>query len=47
MCGQVIRLPQTEKEAWDEEIGVLFQPNARANTIFCVKWAENTLKVAI
>lgn len=22
MCGQVIRLPQTEKEAWDEEIGV-------------------------
>ena len=47
ICGQVIRLPQTEKEAWDKDIDVYFQANARENTLFYVKWADNTLKVAV
>ena len=42
--GQVLRLSQTEKQAWDEDVDVYFQTNAWADTPFCVKWEDNTLK---
>ena len=43
-CGQGLRLSQTEKQAWDEDVDVYFQTKAWADTPFCVKWVDNTLK---
>ena len=45
--GQGLRLSQTEKQAWDEDVDVYFQTNAWVDTPFCVKWVDNTLKKAV
>ena len=45
--GQGLRLSQTEKQAWDEDVDVYFQTNAWADIPFCVKWVDNTLKKTV
>ena len=45
--GQGLRLSQTEKQGWDEDVDVYFQTNAWADTPFCVKWVDNTLKKTV
>ena len=45
--GKGKRISSTEKESWDKDVDVYFQPNAWADTPFCVEWAKKTLKSAI
>ena len=42
--GQGICTSAVEREAWNENVDVDFQTNARADTSFCVKWAQIALK---
>ena len=45
--GQGIRISAVERDAWDENVDVYFQTNGWADTFFCFKWAEKTLKSAV
>ena len=45
--GQGLRLSQTEKQVSNEDVDVYFQTNACADTPFCVKWVDNTLKKTV
>ena len=44
--GQGKRLTEVEKKLWHPDIDVYFQKNAWADTAFCAKWAQHTLKPA-
>ena len=44
--GQGKRLTEVEKKSWHPDIDVYFQKNVWADTAFCAKWAQHTLKPA-
>ena len=44
--GQGKWLTELEKKSWHPDIDVYFQKNAWADTAFCAKWAQHTLKPA-
>ena len=41
------RISAVEKSSWHQQVDVFFQQNAWADTEFCVKWVEKTLKPVV
>ena len=39
-----ILLSDVERQAWDPDVDVYFQPNALTDTQFCAEWVERMLK---
>ena len=44
--GKGKRMSVVEKEAWDPDTDVYFQPNAWTDGNFCIEWYKITLKTA-
>ena len=45
--GKGKRISAVEKEAWDPDIDIYFQPNGWGGVVFCTEWAKVTLKPAV
>ena len=41
------RISDVEKSSWHPQVDIFFQQNAWADTEFCVKWVEKTLKPVV